>query len=625
MGVEVVRCGSAVPSSKTELIAACVAICCACAPADSTSPATGDSTGGTGQDTRGTSTGDDTTDADGDSTSSPADADSSGGSETGTPTDGNDTESGSGSDSGSTGEPGTLGPYPDLALGPYPSLLTMAVDSMLSNTEALDTSSSYTHSAGQGYVLQAIGELLWAAREYDLDARDSLIEAALGEVAELQASADQVVGGGPGFGLPDAWDAFGDGSTNPAFTAYTWQSGMVALGVAKIARVLVDLEHPEADAVRTFGVELVQRWDSHYTDVADGGYWWYSTEPSDAIAVHNTSALVAMASAILIDAGDKALPDDRPVAAADLLWARMSGNPTDGYEWNYADDGYPVELRRAEDVSHALVTLQLMREARDRDWWSNSQAQGVAQTMLGTMWSGHPARLHGYVDGGEGNDNEWSWSRAAVIGYAAHGNTEGGYAEVFEYGRSLLFSSYLSRFERAFEGATVDSARTLALALMLTRRPPGFEAGSVWEMTAGADGDDAVPDDAGGVRFYTVDWADPGDLERGLTLPARASTAASPNLLVDFEDDAEGLAAVSITYSSPVTGTIGQWDGAAYQVLGSLPATLDDENNERWMRTTVVLDPASAFDYQAGVPGLNVLLALSTSDVAVHRVEATEL
>ena len=605
-----------VSNLKTEVTVSCLALVTACTSAESTSRASGSNT--QGGETSGTDAGVVSSGGQLDTTTGAEDGGSSSGAST------PDVDTGSSGDS-SSGSPETLGPYPDLALGPYPSLLTMAVDSMLANAESLDTSTSYTHSAGQGYVLQAIGELLWAARLYDLDDREALVEAALAEIAELQASDDQVVGGGPGFGLPDAWDAFGDGSTNPAYTAYTWQSGMVALGVAKIARVLGDAGHPEADAVRTYGVELVQRWDAHYTDVADGGYWWYSTQPSDAIAVHNTSALIAMASAILSDAGDKALPGERPEAAAGLLWARMSGNPSTGYTWNYADDGYPVELRRAEDVSHALVTLQLMREARDRGWWSDSQAQGVARTLLDTMWSGHPARLHGFVDGGDGDDNEWSWSRAAAIGYAAHGNTEGGSPEVFEYGRSLLFSSYLSRYERAFEGATIDSTRTLAVALMLARRPEGVEAGPQWEMAAGDPSDDAVPRDPGGVRFYTVDWSAAADTSRGLTLPARAATAANANILVDLEDGASGRVVVSLTYASGASGTVGQWDGAAYQVLAPLPATTDDEGTQRWMRTSFVLDPAAAFDYQAGVPGLNVLMSLTTSDIAVHRIEATEL
>lgn len=524
--------------------------------------------------------------------------------------------------SGSTTGEESLGPYPDLSLGPYPSLLTMAIDGMLSNAEALDTSTTYPHSAGQGYVLQAMGELLWDARNHELDRRDEIIEAALGEIAELQVSADQVVGGGPAFGLDEAWDAFGDGSTNPAYTAYTWQSGMVALGVAKIARVLADAEHPQADEVRDFGVNLVERWDEHFTEIADGGYWWYSTQPSDAIAVHNTSALVAMASQILSESGADAGLGDRPPTTADLLWARMTGNPDTGYSWNYADDGYPVAQRRPEDVSHALVTLQLMREAAERGWWGNSQMQGVSATLTDNMWSGHPARLRGFVDGSAASgDTEWSWSRAAVIGYAAHGDSPGGNPAVFDYGRSLFFSSYLSRFERAFEGGSLDSARTLAAALFLTHRPEGFEDGTAWEMIAGP-GDDAVPDQASGVRFYTVDWAAPADIAHGLTLPGRVATAPNANFLVDLEDDFAGDVVVSIIYSASGSGDVGQWDGAAYQPLASIPATLDEEGTRRWMRTSFTLG-TGRFDYQAGVVGTNVLLRASTDAIAIHRIEAT--
>lgn len=539
-----------------------------------------------------------------------------------------------GDDSGTTGEADSTGgsdtgedvdlpPYPDLAIGPYPSVLTMTVDSIIANADALDTSTTYDHSAGQGYLLQAIGELLWAGREHELPMRDELVAVALGEIAELEAADDQILGGGPGFGLDEAWDAFGDGSENPAFTGYTWQSGMVALGVAKVARVLDDLEHPDAAATRDYATALIERWDTHYTDVADGGYWWYSTQPSDAIAVHNTSALVAMASEVAVESGADAGLGMRPPLVADLLWARMSGNPTTGYTWNYADDGYPVELRRAEDVSHALVTLQLMRLARDRDWWSDSQMQGVAQTLLTTMWTDNPARLTGFVDGSDGGDNEWAWTRAAVIGYAAHGDAPGGDPEVFDAARSILFSSYLSRFERPLEGGTVDVARTLALALLLAHRPEDFAEGSEYEVVAGP-GDDAVPAAPGGVRFYTVDWAAPAPIAAGMSLDARAATAINANFLVDLQNTDTGRVVVSLTYASPSAGTVGQWDGSSYDELATLPATRDDEGTVRWWRTTFELD-AGRFDYQDGVPGANVLLRVTSPDISVHRIEATRL
>lgn len=580
------------------------------------------------------STSGDTGPADGDPTGSsntdagtigPADTTTGGSSATGEDdTSGETTDTGDDTGTGSTGEPEDPPPYPDLALGPYDSLLTIAIDSMLANAESLDTSGNYDHSAGQGYVLQAIGELLWAARDYELPERDALIDAALGEIAELQAADDQVLGGGPGFGLDEAWDAFGDGSTNPAYTAYTWQSGMVALGVAKIARVLDESGHPAAGETLDYATALVERWDDQFTALPDGGFWWYSTQPSDAIAVHNTSALVAMASQIASESGGPASLATRPPDAAALLWARMSGNPTDGYAWNYADDGIAPANRTPEDVSHALVTLQLMREARDRDWWADNQMAGVAATLTETIWSGNPARLHGRVDGSDAGDNEWAWTRAAVIGYAAHGDSPGGDPAVFERARALMFSSYLSRFERPLEGATVDSARTLGLALLLARRPDPLANGSEWIRVAG-DGDDAIPDEAGGVRFYTVDWASPAGLVAGLTLPARVATAAGANVLVDLEDGESARVLVSITYSSASDGDVGQWDGAQYVSLAPLPATVHDDGAIRWMRGTFELLVDGAFDYQAGVVGTNVLLQLSADGVAVHSIEATRL
>lgn len=517
--------------------------------------------------------------------------------------------------------------FPDFPIGPYTSALTMLVDSLLSNAASLDTSARYSESAAQGYLLQGIGTLLWASRDATLDARDDLIVAALGEIEELERAADQTTGAAPAFGLVDAWDAFGDGSTNPAYTAYTWQSGMVALGVAKIARVLVEAGHPEAARVRAFGTALVQRWDAHFTRVTDGAYWWYSTTSNDAIAVHNTSALIAMASQILGESGGPASLLDGPRDAVDLLWARMSGNPSIGYRWNYADDGFPVARRRPEDVSHSLVTLQLMAFAREREWWSATQAAGVAVTLLETMWTGHPGRLNGFVDGSTTSaTNEYRWSAAAGIGYAAHGRLAGGDPETFDAACSLIFSTYLSPTERPLVRGRVDAARSLLLAMLASRRPDAFAGGTRWRMVAGAAGDDAVPSElpeGGGVRFYTVDWSSPADLSAGLTLPARRASSASANFLVDLAEPS-GRVIVSLVYRSSAAGSVQQWDGSAYRNLAVLPASTDRDGEVRWMRTTFELN-SGRFDYQGGVVGTNVLLQFSSDAVALHSIEATPL
>ncbi len=71
----------------------------------------------------------------------------------------------------------------------------------------------------------------------------------------------------------------GDGTTNPAYTVYVWQSGMVAHGVAGIARELAALGDARAADVIAYASALVRRWDtarttrskSHPCDSALGG------------------------------------------------------------------------------------------------------------------------------------------------------------------------------------------------------------------------------------------------------------------------------------------------------------------------------------------------------------------
>ncbi len=527
-------------------------------------------------------------------------------------------------DAGSDAGP-PVPPFPDLAIGPYESTLPMLIASMRSNAVALDTGATYGHSAAQGYLLQAIAELLRAARAYTLPERAELLDLALGEIAELEGAADRTTGAAPAFGLDTAWDAFGDGSTNPAFTAYVWQSGMVAYGVAAVARELQALGDPRAADTIAFARALIGRWDAHLTSTPDGDYWWYSSAPADAIAVHNTSALLAMAHDALAEATGESAHAEQAERSTDFLWARLRGNPTTGYAWNYADDGYPAGSRRAEDASHALVTLQAMALAGRRGWWPENRIQGVSRTLLGNLFAGNPARLNGRVDGTSGGESEWTWTRASVIGFGAHGDIPGADPEVFDTACSILFSSYLSRFERALSGATLDSARTLALAMLLARRPAAFAEGTRWRQMAGPD-DDALPtDETGGTRFYTVDWNPPANLAAGLTLPARTSSALNANLLVDLPSTHTGRVVVSLTYRSSAATTIREWDGAAYHLRATLPRTADEDGVVRWMRTTFELDPAIRHDYQAAVPGVNVLLEVAASGTAVHAIEATPL
>ncbi len=93
---------------------------------------------------------------------------------------------------------------------------------------------------------------------------------------------------------------------------------------------------------------------------------------------------------------------------------------------------------------------------------------------------------------------------------------------------------------------------------------------------------------------------------------ARASVPAHARVLV----------VVSLTYAASGDGVVQEWDGAEYHPLAPLPATLDQDGQLRWMRTSFLLDPAIRYDYQEGVVGTNVLLQ-TTSLIDVNRIEAT--
>jgi hypothetical protein len=185
--------------------------------------------------------------------------------------------------------------------------------------------------------------------------------------------------------------------------------------------------------------------------------------------------------------------------------------------------------------------------------------------------------------------------------------------------------SYLSRYDRRIGSVSLDSTRVLALALMMTRRPQAFANGSQWEMVAGDDADDAVPNEAGGVRFYTVEWADAADVTAGnITLPARQATTPVANVLIDLPEGYAGRVAVALIYKGAQAGLVQEWDGDRYHDLAPLPSSHDETGSLRWMRTTFEFDPEIRFDHQRPMEGQNILLQL-TNSAAVHRIEATLL
>lgn len=89
-----------------------------------------------------------------------------------------------------------------------------------------------------------------------------------------------------GWGLPFAWDAFGDGTPNPASTVY-------GVTTALAVRALFDTYDLTKDVrYRDTAKAALDYYRKFFTETHNGGYFWYSDQPQDNIDVHNISAIL---------------------------------------------------------------------------------------------------------------------------------------------------------------------------------------------------------------------------------------------------------------------------------------------------------------------------------------------
>lgn len=203
----------------------------------------------------------------------------------------------------------------------------------------------------------------------------------------LLDNADADDDGLPGWGLPDAWDAFGDGSVNPANHPYTITTAIVlnslddALGIRSVWRP------SERAAIMELMKNVALFWCQRvWTTEPFEGFFWYSPTPDDAQFVPNVSAMflgslvkiLARQNKILSEA-EKMLIKDRVEKTAKGMISKMvwkGGAPFCNYiEWpeDLQKEFYPNDL-----VHHAyfLWGMELFRSMDSKIHlpWSREQA-----------------------------------------------------------------------------------------------------------------------------------------------------------------------------------------------------------------------------------------------------------
>ena len=356
-------------------------------------------------------------------------------------------------------------------------LPTLLVRSLKHGSAYADTSQRYEQSAAQGYWLAAVAEVLSSDHPaYTEAVKSDLLEHAWIEIDELVAAQGQVNGGGPAFGIDYAYDAFSDGSENPAFTAYTWNSGMISWGTMRFLHAAS--EYPDVNQDR-FSRALdqagkwVHYWEPFYSESEEDGerigYWWYSDREEDAAAVHNTSALIAMAADLWCD-----IDPENEVARKmkgnahtyfTLFRNRLRLADNDAYVWNYCDDNYPVEKRHPEDIGHALVDFELAAHLIEIGMLSSAEKPPFEMTLTKNLWRGE-GELPAANVAGDGIASR-SRARAGFLAFARFAEHSSAPEKLARMAWSLFRSTYLADFEIHPETGVVDSVRCLGLVNLI--------------------------------------------------------------------------------------------------------------------------------------------------------------
>lgn len=181
---------------------------------------------------------------------------------------------------------------------------------------------------------------VWADRAVYIGRR-----AAVGMVLILTASAGpppEPPAGPHGWGLTYAWDAYQDGSVNPASAAYAIRT---ALGMQA---------QLDADTADQHTADVALAWGRFWSP----GWYWYSDQPADAIDTPNSNAMLAGVTFRLVTerpdlftAAERAAIEARADAAVRHL---VSQGPV----WPYSSRGGMNDARHAAYIGCGLMTYR---------------------------------------------------------------------------------------------------------------------------------------------------------------------------------------------------------------------------------------------------------------------------
>lgn len=116
--------------------------------------------------------------------------------------------------------------------------------------------------------------------------------------------------GQPGWGLPQAWDAFQDGSTNPPNQPYTITTALVMYGLLDSLKTPV-WTPDEREEIQRLLARVAVRWCGFWSEGFSGGFFWYSSSRADALFAVNSPAMMMGAMARVLREQSSSLTADQ--------------------------------------------------------------------------------------------------------------------------------------------------------------------------------------------------------------------------------------------------------------------------------------------------------------------------
>ncbi len=207
--------------------------------------------------------------------------------------------------------------------------------------------------------------------------------------------------GKPGWGLPQRWDAWGDGTTNPAHQPYTITTAICLDGLLDALAVPELWTDARRDEIRGLMRKIALRWCREvWSEGYGGGYFWYSPDPNDDVFGINASVMFLGSMARLFAEQPGLFSDDERQLVekrSDALVRAVihTMKPRKGLPfWKYGPAPNRYNHKQDNDLVHHVYILWGMETYRDHGGraklpWTRAQAVTSVDCFWreGRMWA----------------------------------------------------------------------------------------------------------------------------------------------------------------------------------------------------------------------------------------------